>query len=484
MNNFILSNQSQIIIYGAATTGMIFYKIFKDKGFKVLGFLDKRAFEIHKYCGLPVWNPEQINNIILPNNTLLIVIAIKNVFEHEDIAEGFIKMHYTNVLFRPKMVLEGGGSDVEKFLNCRYDDIKEGKFESGFSIPQTLSIKPIALEDCSIIKTQQDYVIARVPLGYIYIDKYENMDMPWSDICCLGLLPHIGLFRTFNGQYDQNKDLYLEFCKDAAKRSGDIKLSLAWENSVLDNRLDVYEHMEQAWEIDQNFFVTNAVEAVWNSGGYFNSMSGKHRLIFQVIKGRQYIPLKIKKEDYYCWLNETGIVSIQNLIKESAIRSLSVPILHPYFYKFPCKSFSFYTGLLGSSIYSIYNDYFSRYHNLNFKNKVIVLLGVEIGCFAAFFEKMGFNVRVIKGKQNDSILSELVSNLLHGQNIIFSSLEDGITNCDYIICDEAIGYVPDQIDVKEASLMIKKEKTDKYRMIYCGFVEYGMRYLYLNSKGG
>ena len=139
------------------------------------------------------------------------------------------------------------------------------------------------LQDKALIESDSDSVVADIPVYYIFTDLYKDIDILWGDIPCLGLIP--------------------QFCREAALRSGGIKITKAWEESVYRNRLDVFNHMQYEWEHDRGFFVKNAVWADYNEKGYFNIKSGKHRVVFMLVKGKRYIPLRIKKSDYEKWSN-------------------------------------------------------------------------------------------------------------------------------------------------------------------------------------
>ena len=48
------------ILYGAASIGNIAKQSLENCGIEVLGYIDKRAFELQEYNGLPVWELETI----------------------------------------------------------------------------------------------------------------------------------------------------------------------------------------------------------------------------------------------------------------------------------------------------------------------------------------------------------------------------------------------------------------------------------------
>ena len=83
---YTIQKEDPILLYGAATTGAILYGNLTDAGYRVAAFIDQRAHEIDSYYGLPVWDPAAAGRYA-EQYAAVVIIAIKNVFEHERIAE-------------------------------------------------------------------------------------------------------------------------------------------------------------------------------------------------------------------------------------------------------------------------------------------------------------------------------------------------------------------------------------------------------------
>ena len=47
--NYQITKLTPIILYGAAAVGRLFYRIFMQMGYNILGFIDKRYDEIHLF---------------------------------------------------------------------------------------------------------------------------------------------------------------------------------------------------------------------------------------------------------------------------------------------------------------------------------------------------------------------------------------------------------------------------------------------------
>ena len=286
-----LKKEDNIFLYGAATTGAVVYHQLINSGFKVSGFIDMRADEIDSYYNLPVFNLKQLDSEIKEKDNYIIIIAVKNVFEHEKIARKLWSIGYKKLLFRPYKELNS--EKQGQGLSYSYDKVLSGIFPVEIYNIEKFEKKEFA--DRAVIYEKEDYVVANIPVFYVYTDNYTNKKIIWGDIPCAGLLPHIGLFRFFSGKDNRHYKEYMKFCREAAERSGGIITSAEWEKSVYNNRLDVFNHMEYMWEFNPDFFVKNAVWAQYNEKGYFNIQSGKHRIVYMIVKEKSYIPLKIKK---------------------------------------------------------------------------------------------------------------------------------------------------------------------------------------------
>ena len=127
---FLIDKDSKFIIYGAATTGAILYHNLKESGYKIIAFVDKRADEIDSYLELPVWNLRQAEKYFGTCDDVIVIIAIKNVFEHEKIAKTIWNLGCNKIIFRPSSVIEGRGKTEDLNLNVIYDNAIKGRLVS------------------------------------------------------------------------------------------------------------------------------------------------------------------------------------------------------------------------------------------------------------------------------------------------------------------------------------------------------------------
>lgn len=461
---YTISKSSKIMIYGAATTGALIYSAFIKKGYNVAAFIDKRADEIEAYYCLPVLNLEQTGEFFKENKEIIIIIGIKNVFEHEKIAKKLWLLGCNKIIFRPYNEVKGVGNEKDRKLNEIYSNILAGEVpEEGYEIK---GFEEQAFLDKAIIESDEQYVVADIPIYYVFTDFYKDMNILWGDIPCLGLVPHIGLFNFFLGIENEDYLEYIKFCREAALRSGGIIISKAWEESVYRNRLDVFNHMQYEWEHDRSFFVKNAVEADYNEKGYFNIKSGKHRVIFMLVKGRRYIPLKIKKAGYERWSNIRKAEKTKQLLNRMNIESLPAILGNPYFYDYPCSTSSFYEQILIRVISYIYQTRYYKQREFDFSRENILLYNTPLALYADVLHMIGFGVDIIENKVKNKVIYEELS----GQEI-----KNTLGKKEYFLA-----VVEGEISVNAKNIVfITSSQNGKGKLLANGLGENGFLYAFL-----
>ncbi len=320
-----------IILYGAASIGgLVFEKLKNNSDWNVLGFIDKRAEEIKCYCDLPVWNLKESASHCTENT--VIFLAVKNVYEHEIIAgEIFGELGCNLIVYKPYVTLLGCGSDRDIILAKIYDLIFDGMSIDGYKIPAYEDVGS-DLYDYAICEKTDDYIVVYIPVEYVFTNVYYGQMEKWGDINVASFYTHIGFFRYNMGYDDGDYKCYLrDYCEFTARISGKIKITDAWKDNVIRNRIQIYEQMREASEIDPAFFIRNAATAEWNKQKkHFNLTSGKHRATFLAAMRRRYIPLRISCLDYKEYLNEKMVASVSTLLRKHKYDNV---IPHPFFYR-------------------------------------------------------------------------------------------------------------------------------------------------------
>lgn len=394
MNNlfFRIDSETPIYLYGAASIGKIVLKGLSS--FNIQGFIDMRGKEIQSMCKKPVYSLEDMPSLAEEDD--VIIVTVKNVFEHEEIAYSLYLRGCKNIIYKPKGVLEGNATEHEEMLSDLWDEIVSGDDRlMDRRIPQYQPAFRYDFVDYAKIRETDERVIANIPLELIYTNDIDSF---WGNINIQALYPHISFFGFLDNKSGTEKESYIEFCEQAASTIGDIKITEAWRENVLRNRTGIYEQMCNALDLDPDFFIRTAPTADWNTKGYFNLTSGKHRATFLVSKGKRYIPLSIAKPDYLSWLQKEEYIVFKEQFVHDGVRETKSKILHPYFYKFPCVEPIFYTRFQ-SDILSflcrkrkLNNQIIKVTTNLNEKNSLYRLL--ERCIFTEIVSRQG-NIQII-----------------------------------------------------------------------------------------
>lgn len=472
---YVLEREAPILLYGAATTGAILYRNLTANGFSVHGFIDQRADEIDSYYGLPVWDTETAGRYAGAHGAV-VVIAIKNVFEHERVAAGLWRAGCRRVIYRPYRSVCGGETDQDRLLNEVYDRLMAGNCSGLPACPEVAGPERRALQDRAVLLRQGDYVTANIPAPYVFTDRYEDPDVPWSDIPCLGLLPHLGLFDMFNGTWNPDHAEYIRYCRRAAEKSGGIVTSRAWEASVYQNRLDVFNHMQYSWEHDRDFFIRNTVEGRYNPKGYFNIRSGKHRMAYLLVKGSRYLPLRIKTADYEAWRGRERAERIMELLWEAGEETLPVALGDPYLYDCAGGTPAFYERVLFSLLTGIYRDAFRAGRPLYFAGETLLFSNTPMALYADIFQMLGFEVFLHESDPLRKRLSEAVCPSAPPRCL--ESLRAGPEAYDLAICE---GEPSAEAPPARIAVTICGEAREGGAPLACGITGGRIRYAFSNT---
>jgi hypothetical protein len=326
-----------VVLYGAAYLGTLVHRYLA--GFcSLAAFLDKRAAELGSYLGLPVY---AANSAAIKDKAgCVVVVCVKNIFDHEGIVEELTREGYSHIVYMPpdNSPLQYADEALPAQLRQLYNAVIDHTLQLPCQVPGVAGQLAPRWQAHGVVDEDGETVTAMIPTAFVYTDRAKNKASSlWADIPVAFLAPHLQLFRYFEGEPDANGEWYIEdYCVPAARATGDFKRTDRWRQNILDNRRMVYEQMCTEWDLDPGFFSRNAPRAVWNSAGHFNLMSGKHRAIFLLSKGAYLMPLKLARQDYEAFLNRPALEKAMAYVQSHAMLQMPWPVMHPYFYRFRC----------------------------------------------------------------------------------------------------------------------------------------------------
>ncbi len=320
-----LGDKVRYYLYGAGTLGKILGEFLLKKGFIIEGYIDKRANELTSLLHIPVIT---LNDLGEDTSNVCVIIAIKDVFEHEKIKNILLDRGIDKIIYKAQGVLDGNGTFIEKQISILYDSIVNFSFKKNTALPLIEKGLNVKKKEWILEETEENFIVY-LPGELIYTNYDEKDRYTWGNICIFALVPHIELFRFFAGSKEYDEKEYIKFCIQNAVLQG-IKITNNWKKNVLRNRNNVFHQMFYYWSVDQNFFIRNAPTANWNLNGYFNLTSGKHRAAFLIAMGQRWLPCKICKKDYAKWKNEVECVKYQKAIDAKIIKPRLL-IEHPLY---------------------------------------------------------------------------------------------------------------------------------------------------------
>lgn len=378
---FVFEKNSPIILYGAATIGCLLDEYLTDFGYLIKGFMDLRAAEIKELHGKKVYSPDSAD---LPKDSI-IIIAVKNVFEHSRIAEDLSKKGFCKLIYRPYASLKGQGDQAENQLNNIYDlisDYKERKVPFEGKVPVSHFTTRSLLKLSGIVSEADTMLTVNIPITLLFSDRVPQM----PEFSVLFMRPHLSFVKYILGMAGGESDSFLRYCRDAATKVGGFETTALWENNVVRNQAEVYAQMNHMYDLDKNFFIDQAPKVQWNEKRYFNLQSGKHRSTFLAAKGNNYIAVQMSKEDFNAWVQASVALEIEPVLREKYRQGLSVPIENPYFYEYSCLEEPFW--------YQLVRTVMERVSEIDYQNSSVNLLPDRK--FSVALSDSGFTKRFIK----------------------------------------------------------------------------------------
>ncbi len=176
--SFVFSSRSGIILYGASSIGHLMFEKLSSAGYKIAGFIDKRAEEIKEYMGVPVWTVSSVPKEIKAGDDTVVFVAVKNVFEHQTIAALLTENGFHNIIYKPYNSIINNSSDYDRKMSAVYEQVFDGKLDGEILVDATLQIAGSYDTDYGIWQKENGYVTALIPVDSIQmttgIQRWKN----------------------------------------------------------------------------------------------------------------------------------------------------------------------------------------------------------------------------------------------------------------------------------------------------------------------
>ena len=412
MNYFKINSDYEIYLYGAASIGKILYENLTSYNITPKAFIDKRADEIKSFMGIPVIN---ISDVPVKEKTVVIV-SVKNVFEHNSIVSEFIDSGIYNLVYIPKTVLEGVKDPDLNVIASIYNNMLEGLVDTDRCIPISLDYSKPSIHETGVIEKKDNRLIVLLPATFLYTNNYDEDKHIWGNINVLAFFTHLSFFRYLAGDETCNYEDYLEdYCVYTALIQGDIKITQKWKDNVVRNRAMIYRNMKQAFYFDRNFFLRNPAEALYNyEKNYFNLTSGKHRTMFLISKGYAYVPVSVSRNDYSYYVNKNMVDELFNFVIKNKIKTID-NISNPYFYDFPDNDSGLEFAIISKLSMFFAKELYLRYGRVDFSKLSVFFQEDIMSSVQRHFSRMGAYVYLMSKKNELNGLIEKIERVSIGE---------------------------------------------------------------------
>lgn len=469
---FSINKETRIFLYGAASIGKIVFENLNAKGIVAAGFIDKRADEIDAFLGRPVYKLEDFLSG-QPKDTV-VVVSVKNVFEHDSIAEKFINNGFCNLIFKPKSVLENRASDEDIRVGCIYDAMLDGSDIDMNNIVSVTKLAEYFYKDYALVKDEGYECIALIPVALLYTNDYDPEKHKWGNVNLYSFFTHDDFFQSLEGESSKGPELYVnEYCVYAAMQQKDISITQKWRDNVVANRAMIYEQMRLSLEIDPGFFYRNPATASWNpKKKYFNLTSGKHRCMFLVSKGYYYLPVRISKNDYNEWCRKEDVDQLWNELQNQGYNNYDGLVAHPNFYKYSSVGWVFVVSCIHEISNILAKKIYTQKNKVDYAGISILDRMDSLHSFSRYFAHMGACVFREKTNEIESFVDRI-------ENITVSEWAKNVESFDVVFLS-----IKDETELREVervegvTYFILSEKELGHKELTKGFIAGKYHYLY------
>lgn len=348
----IITRHTPILIYGYGTRGVRISSILHNHGLHVEAYIDRNAA---RYAGQAIdymiYGLDDIGSRKIDFSKSVVILAVTNVFEHENIANTLNKIGFKFIIYKSFQSNVFGRRCNE--LYDRVVDIFGALSIENMDVPEFES----AGETNEMAVIDQETVMAVVPVNLLFgVTKklyFESLRFKSSELVdkiadksILYFNISRGLFSYFMKEQDINKwkryfEIYAanriaQTFDDAGERIPDGEDL----ERHLNERYIVYQNMEKLFSRSVDFFYQNPPSVIWNEKGYFNIEDGNNRACFLLNKGIYEIPCRMRKRDYEAWFNSNEkIERVQEVLRRTGL-SLRAAIPHHSFSEYTVKYYT------------------------------------------------------------------------------------------------------------------------------------------------
>lgn len=461
-SSFSITRDSKIFIYGAGMFGRENAECLRLSGFKIEGFIDQHADLIKKNINTcPVYTLK-IFSMKFTCKDCIIIVCVHNALWHNEIAHTCKKLGLEKIIFLPtnnfyNQEVVSRLYDVYNACCISHDYTKLENipyYGNLFNINYNYKKLIIREYNDDIVCIVDSHLIFSTPYNPAVDDNLKEHELIqfYSDIPLSCMEPHINLFRYFLG-HQAYPDLYLKLYK-APHNTFDEST----DADFLEDRRKLFELYQRELNFGMEYFRDAPVKISWNSRGYFNIIDGHHRAAFLYTKDIRYIPVQMKKKDFFLWYKLHDVTKLGDYILANGIEMIQAPVSNLAFYRLEIDSWTHIT-------IDIFNKWLKH---ISIKGTVCI----EIGKYQACFLRAAYRMGIINNYYYEIIFNHLELNnylneLQHTSQIeCIDSLNDieTITSADILVLGSCVSAF------KDKSYEVILEELSKKSIHYIFFI--------------
>lgn len=387
---YTISKSNPVVIYGASFVGRKMLETFEKYGWEVKYFLDQDADVISEVKGIKVYNPyKEIPDVNA--ETDLVVIAVTDEAEHEKIANFLLEKGFEKIILKSHVDDGESGS-----MDVTYDDLLQGRTMENRKVPfyrkKELDIKEMSH---MYLEKREDTYLVEIPLELLFFEEHTGIRSVYQN------KPMLTYFQFLEGRGS------IAVLKELAKEYGmDLPRWMEEERVV-------YRHLAEQWQRGKWKAYPFAERG---KDGCFVVKTMLEEVLFCVAKGYRRVTCEVTQKDYDKWLMRDEISECINTIQKYNLSFVYTPIMHPFFYNFPCKREEVgYTRLMGIC------DYLCR-SGIEMQGKRVLDAGTYIGYFAQHFARMGAEVVGIEFDVRNYDMAVLLKKLSGCESLVLRNM--------------------------------------------------------------
>ncbi len=462
MNCFSIKKNMRYIIYGAGGNCYHIKRLFEKERYSITAILDRRAEEIHNIDDTPVYTPEQFASLEQLKDNSVIIVSVKNVFDHINIARELIALGYRNIIYKPFPILHGEHDEEWDSIDYAYEAIVEEEVLSNLirrEIACSREDHLLIFKDELMIEEGSETVMCWIPIELVCNYKREDA---YKLLPMAAFYPLLNIYQyLLNSGYvykweEIENDFFL-YSMDWVERTGK-KLSVGLKNSMINSRISVFDEMQRKVDIDKRFFVRNAVSVKRvDYIRFYLTTSGRNRVSFLIAKGCRFIPVRMSREDYNCWLNQQNFEGLRQYLEKMNINRLFTSVPHPLMTSFASETTDYISLFCMPVIREIYrqlhwttvekiNDYYKinpeRYNDKKAELKILSAVKDE-GCIGRLLIMYGMSCCRIYCDQKQRDIGRLIDRLFYIEEKTAVETEREVAvlqSCQILIVDSRWSY--------------------------------------------